>query len=76
LKYGNKTQRDACKDLISLLGIEQVVILVKEVISAQETDRYCPRATTPFELWNKIANFRMYFESKKAQEGTGLEPIM
>jgi len=64
LKYNNKTQNQACKDLLKAYGFTKVSENLAEVIKAQKDDPYCPRVTTPYEFWTKWAKLKIYFERK------------
>ena len=64
LQYGNKTQRSACENLINHYGEEKTLKLVDAVIRSQFEDKYCPKATTPYILWQKIGDFSVYFNNK------------
>lgn len=60
LKYGNKTQRKACDEMISKFGLNETLGMVDKVLEAQR-DRYAPRASTPYAMWQKIGDFAVYF---------------
>jgi len=60
LKYGNKTQRKACDEMIEKFGLAKTLVMVDKVLEAQR-DRYAPRATTPHAMWTKIGDFAVYF---------------
>lgn len=52
--YGNKTQRQACEDLISSYGFEQVVKVVR-YLPQSNNKAYLPTITTPLQLREKWA---------------------
>ena len=64
LQYGNTTQRKACDELIGKFGLEEALRMVDMALSAQLSDRYCPRATTPHLFWQKLGDFMVYFKGK------------
>jgi hypothetical protein len=65
IQYGNKTQRKACEDMIKKFGYEDTIRMVKQVISVQG-EQYAPIATTPYKMYYKLADFKVYFDKKKS----------
>jgi hypothetical protein len=65
IQYGNKTQRKACEDMIKRFGYEDTIRMVKQVISVQG-EQYAPIATTPYKMYHKLADFKVYFDKKKS----------
>lgn len=65
IQYGNKTQRKACEDMIKRFGYEDTIRMVKQVISVQG-EQYAPIATTPYKMYHKLADFKIYFDKKKS----------
>lgn len=63
LKFGNKTERKACEEMIEKWDFEKVKSMALKVISVQGTDKFAPRASTPSKMWNKIAEFAAYFKA-------------
>lgn len=54
--YGNKTQRQACQNLIETHGIEKVLAVI-EILPKTNTEPYYPKITSPYELeqkWQKL----------------------
>lgn len=66
LKYGNRTQRQACDEMINVFGLEETLSLVDMVIAVQGKP-YAPRATTPYAMWQKIGDFKVFFDSEKTK---------
>lgn len=66
LKYGNRTQRQACDEMINAFGLEETLSLVDMVIAVQGKP-YAPRATTPYAMWQKIGDFKVFFDSEKTK---------
>ncbi len=65
LKWGNKTQRRACQEMLEKWPQPDAVKnMALQVLEAQK-ERYAPRATTPLKMWEKIAEFRAYFSTRK-----------
>jgi len=66
LKWGNKTQRRACHEMLQKWPQPDAVKnMALQVLEAQK-ERYAPRATTPLKMWEKIAEFRAYFSTRKS----------
>ena len=63
LSYGNKTQRNACHEMIKMFGINEVMRMVDVVIGVQG-EKYAPRATTPYAMWIKLGDFKAYLANK------------
>ncbi len=61
LNWGNKTIRKACQDLIKKLGLEGAKKLAQYAISVQG-EKYAPTITTPYQLWNKLADLKVYHD--------------
>lgn len=64
LKYGNRTQRLACEEMIRKFG-EKETIRMATLVLAVQVEQYAPRATTPYAMWQKIADFAAYFKKRK-----------
>jgi hypothetical protein len=69
LTYGNKTQRKACEEMITKWGIDETLRMVDQVLNAQMTDKFCPRAVTPLQMWQKIGDYKVYFRGKTQESG-------
>lgn len=67
LTYGNKTQRKACEEMLSKWGGEETLRMVDQVLQAQMNDKFCPKAVTPLQMWQKIGDFRVYFSSNNSK---------
>ena len=63
LKYENKTQRNACEEMLKKFGEDEVLRMVEMVLSVQG-EKFAPRATTPYAMWQKIGDFKAYFKRK------------
>lgn len=64
LSYGNKTQRKAAEEMIAKYGLQELLGMCKVVIAVQGLP-YAPRASTPYAMWQKIGDFKSYFEAEK-----------
>lgn len=51
--YGNKTQRQACSDLIKTYSFEKVTQVVKDILPQIKGQPFFPDIGTPYELFNK-----------------------
>lgn len=72
IQYGNKTQRKACEDMIKRFGSIAVINMVKQVISVQG-EKYAPTATTPYVMYKKLGDFKIYFEKQRTTNGELLD---
>lgn len=72
IQYGNKTQRKACEDMIKRFGSNAVINMVKQVISVQG-EKYAPTATTPYTMYKKLGDFKIYFEKQRTVNGELLD---
>lgn len=64
LNWGNKTNRKAAGELIKRFGIEETKRMAEAVCSVQGK-KYAPRATNPYQMKEKLADFKFYFDSQK-----------
>lgn len=71
LNMGNKTQRTAVKDLISQFGYDRVKQWTEFAISIQGRP-YAPTITTPYNLFNKIANLKIFHERESQTMGNSI----
>lgn len=64
--YGNKTQRQACEDLVKSYGFEEVS---KVIALLPQTNKlpFFPNITTPYLLWHKYQDLKNRLEVKKAE---------
>lgn len=51
--YGNKTQREACKDLIEAYGFDRVLAVISQALPKTNQIKYMPTITTPHQLFLK-----------------------
>jgi DNA-binding transcriptional regulator GbsR (MarR family) len=67
IQYGNKTQRKACEDMLKRFGYENTIKMVKQVLGVQG-NKYAPTATTPYTMYQKLADFKVYFDKQKTND--------
>jgi len=66
ISWGNKTTRKACQDLIDRFGENEAMRMATMICEAQQKgDQFCPTATTPYQMREKLAQFKIYFKKKK-----------
>jgi hypothetical protein len=66
IQYGNKTQRKACEDMFKKFGYENTIKMVKQVLGVQG-NKYAPTATTPYAMYTKLGDFKVYFDKNKTE---------
>jgi hypothetical protein len=64
LNWGNKTYRKAAADLIKQFGADATLNMARQVVAVQGKP-YAPVATNPYHLKEKLAQFKIYFDSQK-----------
>jgi len=64
INYGHKTNRKAIIDLIKMFGFEQTKATVNYAISIQGK-KFAPVITTPYQLKEKIAQLKIYYETQE-----------
>lgn len=57
--YGNKTQRQACSDLIKTYTFERVINVIKETLLKTNKIEYMPTITTPLQLMDKWSSLEI-----------------
>jgi hypothetical protein len=63
--YKNKTQRQACDDLIETYGLDRVLHAI-EYVERSRGEPFCPTITTPLQLWEKWSALEA-FGAKRAK---------
>ena len=68
--YGNKTQRQACKDLIETYGFDRVLNVIKNTLprTNKMTAEFFPNIGTPLQLfdkWQKLEDAIFAYRAKK-----------
>lgn len=64
LNWGNKTTRMACEWLIKKYTLSGAKSMAESVVAVQGRP-YAPVATTPYQMKEKLAQFKIYFDSQK-----------
>ena len=64
LNFQNKTSRSACEWLIKKYKKENVIRMAEAVVAVQGKP-YAPVATTPYQMKEKLAQFKIYFDNQK-----------
>lgn len=67
LNWGNKTTRMAAADLIKKFGLEATLKMAEQIVAVQGQP-YAPVATTPYQMKEKLAQFKIYFDKEKGEE--------
>lgn len=69
LKYGDKTQRKAAKEMVDQFGMEAIERIIDFLASEEvTTDPYAPRVTTPYQLQKKWGLIRQYYAKLKGKQ--------
>jgi hypothetical protein len=53
--YGNKTQRQACEDLINTYGLERILSIISKTLPKTNQIQYFPVILTPLQLRDKFS---------------------
>lgn len=65
--YANKTQREACKNLIEKHGFEQLKAIIS-LLPKTNTMKYAPTITTPLQLEDKLAQLMAFIQKEKSNQ--------
>lgn len=65
--YGNKTQRQACDDLIENYGFDRVKIVIEKTLVKTNTIEYIPTITTPLQLFQKWSSLEAGIKKLKSR---------
>ncbi|MFH2044406.1 MAG: hypothetical protein ABIK92_04595 [Pseudomonadota bacterium] len=63
INWGNKTIRKSASDLIKRFGLDATLKMAEQIIAVQGQP-YAPVCTTPHQMKEKLAQFKIYFDSK------------
>ncbi len=75
LNIGNKTQRTAISELIKELGYDRLKQISQFAVQVQG-EPYAPVITNPYNLKNKLADLRAFYErNKKSSQTVNLDTI-
>lgn len=64
LNWGNKTTRKASEDLIKKFGLEGTLKMAEQIVAVQG-QKFAPVCTTPYQMKEKLAQFKIYFDGLK-----------
>jgi len=64
LNWGNKTSRKSAEYLISKFGFEGTKKMAEQIVSIQGQP-FAPTATTPTQMKDRLAQFKIYFDREK-----------
>jgi len=64
LNWGNKTTRVACEFMIRKFGLAGTLSMASAIVGCQGKT-YAPVATTPYQMKEKLAQFKMYFDKER-----------
>lgn len=64
INWGNETSRKAAADLIQRFSLDETIRMAESIISVQGKP-YAPVATTPYQMKEKLAQFKIYFQNLK-----------
>lgn len=70
LNFGHKTHRKAAQDLVAKLGAEEAIFAARYAVSIQGK-QYAPTITTPYALFNKLGDLRVYYRRHNGSDGNG-----
>lgn len=66
--YNNKTQREACDDLIAAYTLERVIDIVEKTLPKTNTLQFFPTITTPVQLRDKFATLEAAIEKYRSEK--------
>ncbi len=64
INYKNKTNRSAAEFLIKKFGLDGTIKMAEQITACQGRP-YCPTATNPYHMKEKLAQFKIYFDREK-----------
>lgn len=64
INWGNKTSRKAAAELVRQFGLEETLKMAEQIIAVQGK-KYVPTCTTPYQMKEKLAEFKIYFDKEK-----------
>ena len=65
--YGNKTQRNACQNLLDQHGLEKLGMMI-QTLKKTNTMKYAPTITTPLQLEDKMTQLLAFISKEKSNE--------
>ena len=67
LNWGNKTTRKASEDLIKKFGLAGTLQMAEQIVAVQG-QKFAPVCTTPYQMKEKLAQFKIYFDGLKEKD--------
>lgn len=67
LNWGNKTTRKASEDLIKKFGLAGTLRMAEQIVAVQG-QKFAPVCTTPYQMKEKLAQFKIYFDGLKEKD--------
>ena len=67
LNWGNKTSRKAAEFMIKKFTLEGTLTMAEQIVSVLGKP-YAPVATTPYQMKEKLAQFKIYFDNQKTNK--------
>jgi len=64
IRFGNKTSRKSAEILIKKFGLDGTKKMAEQIIGVQGK-KYAPSCTTPYQMEEKLAQFKIYFDKEK-----------
>jgi len=64
LNWGNKTSRKAAEFMIKKFTLEGTLTMARQIVAVQGKP-YAPVVTTPYQMKEKLAQFKIYFDNQK-----------
>jgi hypothetical protein len=66
INWGNKTSRKASLELVERFGLEGTLKMAEQII-AVHGQPFAPIAVTPYQMKEKLAQFKAYFDREKGR---------
>jgi len=67
INWGNKTSRKAAADLIAKFTLEGTLKMAEQIVAVQGK-KYAPTCTTPYQMKEKLAEFKIYFDKEGSKK--------
>ena len=71
INWGNKTSRKSAEFMIKKFGFEGVKKMAEQIVAVQGQE-YCPVATTPYQMKEKLTQFKIFFDKNNNNKGIRL----
>ncbi len=66
--YGNKTQREACQNLIETYGFERVTTVIEKTLPKTNGMEFFPTITTPLQLMDKWSSLESQIKKHQSKK--------